>query len=71
MSLYVLVGPDGKVYENSVATSRALVWENARTAAVRPRGIPRKKAWSGGGVDPEGARSQGWRVRKCHLGLDE
>lgn len=65
MSLYVLVGPDGDVYELTVGKNRNEVWQRAFWEGVRA--LPNV----GDGPDRRKARRLGWRVRKCKIVLEE
>jgi hypothetical protein len=71
MSLYVLVGPDGKVYDRTVSTRASVVWCEAIRERAGVKGLPTRYDVSNWGADTRAARRLGWRVRKCKLVLEE
>ena len=66
MALYVLVGPNGKVYGDTCSRTQTSCWECCPG---------NKKPWDGHfktwTEQVAEARRLGWRVRKCKIVLEE
>lgn len=72
MALYVLVGPDGKDYPESLGFDADEAWCNGFPIVAYALGADwMQRFWKRAGPSKISARRLGWRVRKCKIVLEE